>query len=246
MERRIDLAGCHNFRDLGGYPASGGLRVRWRRLFRSDALHHLTPEAVDRLIGELGVGVIVDLRSTGEIGADGHGLLRDRTRAYHHLPLFDGPLDVDPELLSRLDLAGRYGLLLDHAKLPIARVLGALAEAPAPAVVHCTVGKDRTGLIAAVVLGLLGVPDEIIAADYAATGEHLDAIVDRLVENAGYRDALRNLPPDTLHAEPATMLALLAQLRDRYGSLRGYADAIGLSAAQIERLRDRLLEERLA
>jgi len=108
MERRIDLPGCANFRDLGGYPAREGMRLRWRRLFRSDALHGLTPEGVNRVVDELGIGAIVDLRSTGEVGFDGLGLLRDRSPAYYHLPLFEGPLTVDPELVNRFTLAERY------------------------------------------------------------------------------------------------------------------------------------------
>lgn len=218
------------------------MRVRWRRVFRSDALHGLTPEGADRLVGELGIGAIVDLRSTGEVGADGRGLLRDQAPVYHHLPLFDGPLPVDPESVDRLTLAGRYFLIVEHAKSPIARVITALAEFSTPAVYHCTVGKDRTGLISAIVLGLLGVSDECIVADYAATRDNLDAIIERLEQSEGYRAALQSLPADTLHAEPATMFALLDRLRDRYGSFRGYAEEIGLSDALIQRLEGRLLE----
>jgi protein-tyrosine phosphatase len=192
MERRIDLPGCDNFRDLGGYPARAGTRLRWRRLFRSDALHGLTPEGADRVVDELGVGTIVDLRSTGEVG--------------------------------------------------IARVITALAECSTPAVYHCTAGKDRTGLISAIVLGLLGVPDEFIVADYAASQESLDAIVGRLTQSEGYRDAIDRLPADTFHAEPETMFSLLDRLRDRYGSVRGYAREIGLSAALLGRLEGDLLE----
>ena len=246
MERRIDLPGCDNFRDLGGYPASGGMRLRWRRLFRSDALHGLTLEGVDRVIDELGVGAIVDLRSTGEIGVDGRGPLRDRSPIYHHMPLFDGPLAVGPAAPKPLTLADRYFLLVEHAKAPIARVVTALAECSTPAVYHCTAGKDRTGLISAIVLGLLGVPDEIIVADYAATQENLDAIIDRLTQSAGYRDAIDHLPADTLHAKPETMFSLLDRLRDRYGSFRGYAADIGLSDAVIGRLEGGLLERDLA
>jgi protein-tyrosine phosphatase len=242
MERRIQLTGCDNFRDLGGYPARGGMRLRWRRLFRSDALHRLTPEAVDLVVDELGVGAIVDLRSTGEVGVDGRGQLRDRSPVYHHLPLFDGPLVVDPAATQPLTLADRYFLIVEQAKLPIARVVTALAECSAPAVYHCTAGKDRTGLISAIVLGLLGVPDEFIVADYAATQENIDAIVGRLTQSAGYRDALDRLPADTLHAKPATMFSLLDRLCDRYGSIRGYASGIGLSDAVIGRLEADLLE----
>jgi len=242
MERRIDLPGCANFRDLGGYPTRGGMRLRWRRLFRSDALHGLAPEGVDRIVDELGIGAIVDLRSTGEVGVDGRGGLRDRAPVYHHLPLFDGPLTPDPESASRLTLADRYFLIAERAKIPVARVVTALAECSTPAVYHCTAGKDRTGLISAIVLGLLDVPDEIIVADYAATQENLDAIIDRLMQSVGYREAIVNLPAESLHAKPETMFALLERLRDGYGSFRGYANDIGLSDAVIDRLKGGLLE----
>jgi protein-tyrosine phosphatase len=242
MERRIDLPGCDNFRDLGGYPARAGMRLRWRRLFRSDALHGLTLEGVDRVVDELGIGAIVDLRSTGEVRIDGRGPLRERSPVYHHLPLFDGPLIVDPESVSPLTLADRYFLMVEHAKVPIARVVTALAECSTPAVYHCAAGKDRTGLISAIVLGLLGVPDEFIVADYAATQDNLDAIIDRLMQSSGYREAIDNLPADTLHAKPGTMFSLLDRLRDRYGSFRGYANDIGVSDAVIHQLKGGLLE----
>jgi protein-tyrosine phosphatase len=218
------------------------MRLRWRRLFRSDALHGLTPEGVDRAVDELGIGAIIDLRSTGEVGVDGRGKLRHRTPVYHHLPLFEGPLTVDPELVNRLTLAERYFLMAERAKVPVARVVRALAECSTPVVFHCTAGKDRTGLISALVLGLLGVPDEIIVADYAATQENLDAIVGRLMQSEGYRDVIDNLPADTLHAKPGTMFSLLDQLRDGYGSFRGYANDIGLSDVVIQRLEGALLE----
>ena len=242
MERRIDLPGCANFRDLGGYPTRGGMRLRWRRLFRSDALHGLTPKGADRVVDELGVGAIVDLRSTGEVGVDGRGALRDRVPVYHHLPLFEGPLTVDPELVNRLTLAERYFLMVERAKGPVARVVSALAESSTPVVYHCTAGKDRTGLISAIVLGLLGVPDEFIVADYAATQNNLDAIIDRLTQSEAYGDVLDNLPADTLHAKPETMFSLLDQLRERYGSFRGYANDIGLGDAVIQRLEAGLFE----
>jgi protein-tyrosine phosphatase len=218
------------------------MRLRWRRLFRSDALHGLTPEGIDRFVDELGIGAIVDLRSTGEVGAEGRGELQDRAPVYHHLPLFDGPLTPDAESANRLTLAGRYFLMAERAKASVVRIVTALAECSTPAVYHCAAGKDRTGLISAIVLGLLDVPDEFIVADYAATQENLDAIIDRLTQSEGYREALENLPPDTLHAKPATMFSLLDQLRDRYGSFRGYASEIGLSDAVVDRLKGGLLE----
>src|SRR4029077_19534135 len=156
VRRRVDLEGCLNFRDLGGYPTADGRRVRWRLVYRSDALHHLTAADVARLRDELGIDTVVDLRSTGEITADGHGALAATPLRFHHLPLFDGQL-ARAEGWGAVDtLADRYTLLAEFARRPIARVIDVLAEAPGPAVYHCAAGKDRTGVVSAVLLGILG------------------------------------------------------------------------------------------
>ena len=243
MQRRIELDGCHNFRDLGGYPAAEGRRVRWRTVFRSDALHHLTPRGVAQLRDELRVGEVVDLRSTGELHADGRGLLAAAATRFHHLPLFDGDMLVDPVRAREFTLADRYFMMAEYAREPIARVITTIARARAPAVYHCAAGKDRTGVISAVLLALLGVKDAIIVADYAATQDNLDPIIDRLMESQGYREMLEVLPPDTLHAEPETMISLLERVRERYGSMLGYASAIGVGEEDLARLRERLLED---
>jgi protein-tyrosine phosphatase len=242
VRRRIDLEGCHNFRDLGGYPTVDGRSLRWRLLFRSDALHHLTPGAVARVRDELAVGDLIDLRSTGELRTDGRGLLEREPLRFHHLPLFDGPLAATPPQADDFNLADRYFMMAELTKRPLARVISTLAASPGAAVYYCAAGKDRTGIVSAVLLGLLGVRDEIIVADYAATRENLDAIIDRLMATEGYREMLSVLPPDTLHAEPETMISLLARIRERYGSMRGYAREIGVSDESIRRLESRLLE----
>jgi protein-tyrosine phosphatase len=242
VRRRIDLEGCHNFRDLGGYPTGDGRTLRWRLLFRSDALHHLTPGAVARVRDELAVGDVIDLRSSRELRTDGRGLLGREPLRFHHLPLFDGSLTETSLQTDGFTLADRYFLIAEMAKGPIARVISALAASPAPAVYYCAAGKDRTGVVSAILLGLLGVRDEIIVADYAATQENLDAIIDRLMATEGYREMLAALPPDTLHAEPETMIALLTRIRGRYGSTRGYVRDIGVSDESVRRLESRLLE----
>ena len=243
MERRIELEGCFNFRDLGGYPTTDGRRIRWRRLYRSDALHHLTLRDVERVVDELGVRRIVDLRSTHEVRVEGRGLLEKRDRAaFHHLPLFDDDPAAGREQADVRTLADRYFLMAEHAKDPIARVVTALAESEGAAVFHCAAGKDRTGVISAVILGMLDVRDEIIIADYAASQEKIDAIVERLLSSEAYEHMLEALPADTLHAAPETMVSLLDQVRECYGSMRGYARSIGVSDASLERLEAGLLE----
>ena len=241
MQRTITLEGCLNFRDLGGYPTADGGQVRWRRMFRSDALHALTPADVAHLRDTLGLTTVVDLRSTAELRADDGGPLRREAIAHHHLPLFDGESmrsDVPP---ASITLADRYWLLAEYAKEKIARVLTTLAASEGPAVYHCAAGKDRTGVISAVILGVLGVPDEIIVADYAATKENLEAIIERLMATRSYATVLANLPPDTLHAEAETMVAFLERIRAEYGDMRGYAQAAGVAPDALEALVVRLV-----
>jgi protein-tyrosine phosphatase len=242
MQRLILLEGCLNFRDLGGYPTADGRRVRWRQLFRSDALCSLTEADVVRLRDDIGLSTVVDLRSTAELRADGDGPLLRAEITHHHVPLFDGEAIKPEERPVTISLAERYWLLAEYAKAKIARVLTMLADANGPAVYHCAAGKDRTGVISAVVLGILGVPDEVIVADYAATKENLDAIIERLMATKSYETVLSNLPPDTLHAEAETMVAFLERIRTDYGDMRGYAQAAGVGPDALETLVVRLVE----
>ena len=242
VQRRIALEGCLNFRDVGGYPTADGRRVRWGLVYRSDALHHLTAADVVCMRDDLRIRTVIDLRSTAELRADGRGALADAPLDFHHVPLFDGPL-TRPEKWAAVDtLADRYTLLAEFARVPLARVVELLAAAPAPAVYHCAAGKDRTGVVSAILLGVLGVPDELIVADYAATQENLDAIIDRLMATEGYQRMLAALPPDTIEAEAGTMVAFLRGIAERYGSMREYARQAGVADATLDGLAARLLE----
>ena len=242
MQRLIPLEGCLNFRDLGGYPTADGRTVRWRRLFRSDALHCLSATDVARVRDHLGVRDVVDLRSSFELRNEGSGPLAGAGLRHHHIPLFDGDTRQGKDQAALMTLADRYVLLAEFAREPIARVLRILADAEAATIYHCAAGKDRTGVISALVLGVLGVADEVIVADYVATQENLDAIVERLMSLEGYRKMLDHLPPDTMHAEPETMVEFLTRLRARHGSMDEYARASGVPTDALARLRERLLE----
>ena len=242
VRRQIDLEGCLNFRDLGGYPTRDGRRVRWRRLFRSDGLHLLSAADIRRLRDEIGLAEVVDLRSTAELRSEGRGMLAAEPLRFHHVPLFDGEVREHRAQAAELTLADRYTLMAEFAADRIAGVITRLAMASGPAVFHCAAGKDRTGVISALLLGLLDVPDEVIVADYAATQENLDAIVDRLMSLDGYKQLLASLPPDTLHARPETMVTLLSRLTDRFGSIAGYARQAGVGDDAIVRLRASMVE----
>jgi protein-tyrosine phosphatase len=242
VQRRIELEGCLNFRDLGGYPTADGRRVRWRRVFRSDGLHTVSVTDVQHLRDEIGLGDIIDLRSSAELHSEGRGPLAEEPIRFHHVPLFDGDMTASRAQVEQVDLADRYFLMAEYAGERIAAVIRTIAESGAPAVFHCAAGKDRTGVISAIILGLLDVPDDVVVADYAATQENLEAITSRLMALDGYRRVLELLPPDTMHANPETMIALLTRLREKYGGIGDYARAMGLAPDTVDRLRAGLLE----
>jgi protein-tyrosine phosphatase len=240
--RFVSLEGCVNFRDLGGYPTADGARVRRGCVYRSDALHFMTPADVARVRDALGVRNVIDLRSTAEVETDGPGPLAAPPVRRHHLPLFDvDRREVHGEHQARA-LDETYALMLRFARRPVARALELIAQAEGASVFHCAAGKDRTGVVAAVLLGVLGVPDEHIVADYALTRHALDRITARLRASESYQYIFTELPPETLHAEPHTMERLLASVRAEYGDLREYARRAGVGDDVIARLRARALE----
>jgi protein tyrosine/serine phosphatase len=243
MERRVPVEGCLNFRDLGGYPTESGGTLRWRMLFRADGLHALTRRGVATVRDEIALGDIIDLRSSAELALDGRGPLEREAIRFHHLPLFDGARaqtgGAPPSFGATL--ADLYFGMIDYARGPIAKVVTVLARTSDPAVFHCAAGKDRTGVISALLLSLLGVRDDVIVADYAATREALDQIVERLMASEGYQGMFDELPPDTLHADPETMEGFLARVRSELGGMTEYARAIGVGADDVERLRARMV-----
>jgi protein-tyrosine phosphatase len=238
----VPLEGCVNFRDLGGWRTAAGQRVRSGRLFRSDALHRLTPADLARVRGELGLRTLIDLRSSHEVTNEGRGPVAEPPVAYHHLPLFDGPARDPGRQRPEGGLAAIYLAMLRFAKAPIARALETLAASPGAAVFHCAAGKDRTGVLSAGVLGSVGVVDADIVEDYADTRRALPRILERLRASEGYDYVFTELPPDTLHAEPATMQALLDLVRAEWGSMRDYASDAGTSPAALDDLAAGLLE----
>ena len=167
-DRHIPVESCFNLRDLGGYATAGGRQIRWRRLFRADGLHRTTEEHLD----DLGLVTVLDLRTNDEV--HDRGRFPGTAVDYHHLPMFD-VLPTEAELeqwaVPRV-MADHYLQMLDDGADSIREVFAVLSDPSAyPAVFHCAAGKDRTGVVAAVLLGVLGVPGDVIVADYALSGK---------------------------------------------------------------------------
>lgn len=243
--RRIALEAVFNFRDLGGYHTSDGRATRWRTLYRADGLHRLTPADVAQ-VRSLGVRTVIDLRSPAELEERGRFPVDDHPVAYHHLPMLSVVWDPEAVPAEPPDdfVAGLYLDMLREGAGAIADALRVLARPEAyPAVFHCAAGKDRTGVLAAVVLGLLGVPDEVITDDYALSAEAvvlwLEWVRVNLPEAA---DNVAKQPRVFQSADPATMATLLAAIRDEHGSVHGLADSLGIGPEVVHALRANLLE----
>jgi protein-tyrosine phosphatase len=240
--RHIRLEGAVNFRDLGGYRAADGRTVRWRALFRADDLSNLTrPDRA--IVRTLGIATVIDLRSRAEV---------DRERfpvdeipvSFHHLPLVAALPSFD-EFRRGPDFFGEHYLDIAHqAGDQIARALAIVADRAAqPVIVHCAAGKDRTGVLVAVILSLLGIDDGVIAEDYALSAAAMDQLARRIVERMPeQREAIIAVADVMFMAAPAAITSLLTGLRLEYGSIEAYASAYGVGTDVVDRLRASLLE----
>jgi protein-tyrosine phosphatase len=240
LDRLIALEGAVNFRDLGGYDTVDGQRTRWRVLFRADGLGELTEPDL-AVLRQLGIRTVIDLRSGYEVEMSRFNV-EAHPVAFHHFPFVDEL--PDPTAFERKPglLGAQYKEMLDDAGPQIISALEVLAGPEArPAVFHCTAGKDRTGLLAALLLSLLGVPEETVVADYALSGEAMARLRAKLIlKYPDGRDVIED-SDEVFSADPNLMVGLLAHLRARYGSAEAYAAKIGVPENVVERLREALL-----
>jgi protein-tyrosine phosphatase len=236
--RRIELTGLLNLRDVGGYPAAGHSQVRWRALFRSDALNQLDAAGQAALAG-LGLRTIVDLRTQPETEFGPTPL--DRLTARHtHISVLQGDLADLP-----LELDAIYRYIIEDCGVALARAITAVAAADGlPALVHCSAGKDRTGVVIALILAVLGVPDEVIAADYALSAGYLDPDRTPVIGHLRAAGAPIEESGQLLISPPALILDVLARVRRTSRSAAGYLLGQGMSQASLDRLRSALLVPR--
>ena len=245
-DRRIRLPGTVNLRDVGGYPVAGlggeegageGGTVRWGTLLRSDALHRLDDSGRAALSG-LGLRTVIDLRTDDEVIAAPSALDDAGVRSFH-IPVFDAAA------IGRLppELAAVYRYMIDDCGAAIASAIGRLCEDGAlPGLVHCTAGKDRTGLVVALVLEVIGVPDEVIAADYALSDAYHDTGTARAISRIRAIGGIgRWLDLGALGASPQVIRDALARVRSRSGSVRDYLIGNGLTDRDLGNLRAALV-----
>jgi protein-tyrosine phosphatase len=246
--RLVPLTTAHNLRDLGGYPTTDGRTVTWGRLYRSDQLHDLAGRDLD-LVRSLGLRTVLDLRTHGEL-AEGRFRTDGTTTAFHHLPVqaqtwHEEEVDALAELADRAVpyLVARYVDLLEEAGPVLAAAVDLMAQpGTSPLLFHCAAGKDRTGVLAAVVLSVLGVADDEIVADYVLSA---DAMARRLAQLQSTDPAaaavLASQPAGWLAAPAEVMDTVLRHLDELHGGPGGYLVDHGVDPDTLEELRHSLL-----
>lgn len=245
-ERTLIWDGCVNVRDLGGHPTEDGRTTRFGAVVRADSVRALSDAGWDALLA-YGVSRIVDLRLRSELALDPP---RELDVEIVHVPLLqiddEEWAEIDAIFDAQPDAAGStravYLEFLERRRPQFAQAFAAVADAPeGTVVVHCQGGKDRTGLVVALLLRVVGVDVEAIVADYALSGPNLSERTSAWVAETD--DELERERRRRIGSAPAeAMVAVLEELERRYGSVREYLDAAGVDQATVDKVRTRLVE----
>jgi protein tyrosine/serine phosphatase len=238
--------GCLNVRDLGGHPTEDGEETRFGSVVRADSVSQLSPEGWEALVA-YGVRTVIDLRGDHEREDDPPGEL---PVTVEHVPFMEASEAEWEEIAEQLDKLDdlpvadatreAYVIFLERFKPNVGNAMRAVVEAPeGVVVVHCVGGKDRTGLLTALLLHLAGVPTAEIAADYALSEERLRTRHDAWLE-AAETDAERRRLERIARTPPEVITGLFEELERRYGSVEGYVRSTGVSDADLARARARL------
>jgi protein-tyrosine phosphatase len=246
----LELSAPVNLRDLGGIPVDGGV-LREGLAIRTDDLAYVTEEVAAELV-DAGLTAIVDLRSPLEVSVTGRGPLAGHPISYHHLPLIadvgrsvaEGRPDFSHEGMGEM-----YVRMVEGAAPQLVTALNVMAYTPGATAFHCAAGRDRTGVLAAMLLLVLGADDDAIVADYARTGENMAAIMRRTRPVMAAMWQALGLDPDADDASSSlmegsmavSMRLLLTTLRERHGDALAPLRTAGLSDDTIVRLRERAL-----
>src|SRR3954470_8773688 len=257
--RWVRLDGTTNTRDLGGLPTTDGGRTVPGRILRSDNLQTLSDDDVRRLVDELKLRDVIDLRTTAEVLMEGRGPLRDVPEINHqhftllperghHTDVFaveeddvpELPADWQESLLPRQVGEGDgdeppavrayLGYLHDRGDAVVAALRALAHGGPGAAVVHCAAGKDRTGVVCALALAVAGVPHEEIVVDYAMTADVIDALVAKLAASPTYAEDMETRDIASHTPRADTMDRVLTLLDERYGGAAGWLETHGFGA----------------
>jgi len=241
--RDIELGNLFNVRDLGGHLTAGGRHVRWGRVYRAASLHQLDPEHVDDW-NRLGLRTLVDLRRRREREAGGWPSFLDSARVCS-LPMIpdDWTLAKSSFATPLLHICEAYDQMRRLGGEAVRSTFELLADPDSyPLMFFCIAGKDRTGIMAAVLLSSLGVADDAVLDDFELSGDRVMALVDHLRARGGLDDnPMINQPEEILRAPRAAMASALTRLREDHGSVEGYLTWCGVTDEVLDAVRVNLL-----
>jgi protein-tyrosine phosphatase len=239
----VDIEGCFNFRDSGGWPAGDGQMMKLGVLYRSDAPERLT-DSGRAAVAALGLTCVVDLRQKRFV--DISAGFADET-VTHHLELVDQMIDYGnmPRLEEPVDLTTMYIDLIGRSESQLVAAIEVIADhvGRGPVLVHCTAGKDRTGLVVALIQAAIGVSVDSIADDFFGSDAPSRLRRAAMLEVPTPGDPPVARSPEFLWTSPREAMYLLATgAVEKFGSLPAWPLAIGVSPEAIDKLRAGLLE----
>ena len=243
-QRHHPLSACFNFRDIGGYPTKDGGSIRWGRYYRAGRQDRCTPTDREQL-QRMGIKTQIDLRKPDEVADQGRGPLPDMGAQYHNVSVIpEGGLDQLSRLVGDTGISGkRYLGYLEFGPATWLRIFEIFANADDhPVLVHCTAGKDRTGVTTAFLLSVLGVDRAVIEADYLLTNRDVGRQVDFLEEHMGLPEGMSREAMHLAAGVPETaMRDFLDGLDERWGGAMGYLTSIGLDDSTFDPVRKAFL-----
>lgn len=239
-DRFLPLQGTLNTRDLGGLPLAGGGQTLSGRLLRSDCPFELTDDDI-ALLESLPVTTVVDLRQPLELERDVSRLTSRPGLSVHNVEVWGYIDQAGSQPADKYDITAFYIAALDHSSRGFAQAATILAEAAGTALFHCTAGKDRTGLVAALLLEAVGVDRTTVIEDFALTEDRIEPLRRRLIADAELRGVPRSDFERLLGATPDLIEPALAHLDERYGGAVDYLSAAGVSDETLQALRRKLV-----
>ena len=244
-DRHHPFEACFNFRDIGGYPAADGRSVRWGCYFRAGRQDRMTEQDLAK-VKEFGIATQIDLRKPDEVSEQGRGPLEAMGANYHNIAVIpEGGSDQLSRLVGDTDISGkRYLAYLDFGPESWVRLFEIFVQASAhPILLHCTAGKDRTGVSTAFLLSVLGVDRALIEADYKLTNLDVARQVEFIENTIGLPEGMDHDLMMRVAGVPEDAIGdFLNGLHERWGGPLDYLRSIGISDATMEAVREAFLE----
>ncbi len=233
-KRHIPIAHMHNVRDLGGLDRHDGGQTARNVFWRGDSPHAINTAAM-HAFSAAQMTTVIDLRQPSECRAHPNPFTNQPGFLYHHVQLFAGEsLHHLPETLQAF-----YVAVIEHSRDPLAQIIEHCADAPAGVFFHCQLGKDRTGILSALLLLLAGVSEASILEDYALTAERIRDLTRELTINPPAHISPQRYR-DLLATHPSTLYVVLEHIRMQHGSIEAYLKAAGCSQSAIRRVQAKL------